>query len=79
MMNLRRAAVFVLILAFAAMAQDYNPSAPLSHRRHHGRKREPGRAPLADGSRRDGSQSPGSVRGFTLKSTMSTIPSSPKF
>ena len=32
MMNLRRAAVFVLVLAFAAMAQDYNPSAPLSHR-----------------------------------------------
>jgi hypothetical protein len=32
MMNLRRAAVLVLVLAFAAMAQDYNPSAPLSHR-----------------------------------------------
>jgi hypothetical protein len=32
MMNLRCAAVFVLVLAFAAMAQDYNPSAPLSHR-----------------------------------------------
>jgi hypothetical protein len=32
MMNLRRAAVFVLVLAFAAMAQDYNPGAPLSHR-----------------------------------------------
>jgi hypothetical protein len=32
MMNSRRAAVFVLVFAFAAMAQDYNPSAPLSHR-----------------------------------------------
>jgi hypothetical protein len=32
MMNLRRAAVFVLVLAFAAMAQDYNPGAPLFHR-----------------------------------------------
>ena len=32
MMNLRRAAVFMLVLAFAAMAQDYNPSGPLSHR-----------------------------------------------
>ena len=26
MMNLRRAAVFVLVLAFAAMAQDYSPA-----------------------------------------------------
>jgi hypothetical protein len=32
MMNLRRAAVFMLVLAFAAMAQDYSPSGPLSHR-----------------------------------------------
>ena len=32
MINLRRAAVFVLVFAFAAMAQDYNPSVPLSHR-----------------------------------------------
>jgi hypothetical protein len=32
MMNLRRAAVLVLVLAFAAMAQDYTPSASLSHR-----------------------------------------------
>src|SRR5208282_2034837 len=32
MMNLRRAAVLVLVLAFAAMAQDYTPSAPLSRR-----------------------------------------------
>jgi hypothetical protein len=30
--NLRQAAVFVLVLAFAAMAQDYSPSAPLFHR-----------------------------------------------
>jgi len=32
MMDLRRAAGVVLVLAFTAMAQDYNPSAPLSHR-----------------------------------------------
>jgi hypothetical protein len=32
MVNLRRAAVFVLALAFAAMAQDYNPGASLFHR-----------------------------------------------
>ena len=32
MTNLRRAAAFVLVLAFAAMAQDYNPGAPLFHR-----------------------------------------------
>jgi hypothetical protein len=32
MVNFRRAAVFVLALAFAAMAQDYNPGAPLFHR-----------------------------------------------
>jgi hypothetical protein len=32
MMNLRRAVVFMLVLAFAAMAQEYNPTGPLSHR-----------------------------------------------
>jgi len=32
MMNLRRAAVLMMVLAFAAMAQDYSPSAPLFHR-----------------------------------------------
>ncbi len=32
MMNLRQPAVFMLALAFAAMAQDYSPSGPLSHR-----------------------------------------------
>ena len=32
MMNLRRAAVFMVVLAFTAMAQDYSPSGPLSHR-----------------------------------------------
>jgi hypothetical protein len=32
MMNLRRAAVLVLVLAFAALAQDYSPTAPLSRR-----------------------------------------------
>ena len=32
MMNLRRAAVFILMLAFTAIAQDYSPSGPLSHR-----------------------------------------------
>jgi hypothetical protein len=32
MMNLRRAAVCMLVLAFAVMAQDYNPGAPLFHR-----------------------------------------------
>jgi len=32
MMNLRRAAGFILVLAIAATAQDYIPSAPLPHR-----------------------------------------------
>lgn len=32
MMHLRRAAVFLLVFAFAAIAQDYHPGAPLSHR-----------------------------------------------
>jgi hypothetical protein len=32
MVNVRRAAVFMLVFAFAAMAQDDNLSAPLSHR-----------------------------------------------
>jgi hypothetical protein len=32
MMDLRRAAGFMLVLAFAAMAQDYNPGTPLFHR-----------------------------------------------
>jgi len=32
MRSLRRAIAFVMALAFAAMAQDYNPGAPLAHR-----------------------------------------------
>ena len=32
MMNLRRAAVVMVVCAFAAIAQDYSPSGPLSHR-----------------------------------------------
>ena len=32
MKNFRRAAVFILVFAFAAVAQDFTPSEPLSHR-----------------------------------------------
>ena len=32
MLNFRRAAVFMMVFAFTAMAQDFTPSGPLSHR-----------------------------------------------
>lgn len=41
MMNLRRATVSMMVLAFAAMAQDYSPSGPLSHRMTTGESVDP--------------------------------------